>query len=350
MTKAAILNFIQYICVRQDEYGPENAFMFRQYHDGKDMVRSEYGYVDEDEGAAERSKKQKAARKKSKGKKKQRVPLTVAIFEPDASAATLAHGVHVTSSYTLPSAGASDWVQDTMPSGETSNFIIPQQGDIIDYNIDPILRGSNDTLQNNNDASIVVRGQTPGNVIVNEEEMCLLLEQGHPAVQPINGPGDGLPKYTVTFSAYQHLRNITNTSSAYPIYAPLTKSTSVTVNENPIITRPRPKPKPVTKKVQWQPNDDTQMDETETGAHTDNLRRSVRGHPGPSDNDETLRRSLRNQGNSKTPEVLKTSRVAPRKKMRAELVGSANDWLLSHHKYIYIKKKLILQFSQIPNL
>lgn len=173
MTKAAILIFCQYICGRQIKYGPENAFMFRQYHDRKDMVQSEYGHVNENEGAAERSKKQKATRQKSKGKSKQRGLLSLGIHDANTPVAQDRSTIAMQSTdktFIMPSA---------------VGVIGPMlRGSNIDDNIDPMLHGSNNRIQDIDKASVVLsEEQEDGDVIVNEEQMCLLLEQGHPAVR-----------------------------------------------------------------------------------------------------------------------------------------------------------------------
>jgi hypothetical protein len=163
MTKATILSLIVHIRMRQERYGAENAFRFRQYHNGSDMVSAEYETQVETERAADRAKKQKATRRKlKKGKEK----------------ATAAHSPKSPDPARVP------------PPDETSN---PRRA----------AHDNNDMI----DPALLPNPQDNPEIIVNDIQLQVLLAHGYPPAIPINGPNDGPPQYRYPASALEVLND-----------------------------------------------------------------------------------------------------------------------------------------------
>jgi len=58
MTKEQILMFFEHVTNREDRYTVKDAFQFHQYHDGKQLVISEYeGQGNGDHGGASKSRR-----------------------------------------------------------------------------------------------------------------------------------------------------------------------------------------------------------------------------------------------------------------------------------------------------
>jgi hypothetical protein len=162
MTKDSILELCDHIRQRQDEYGSKEAFRFKAYFDGKNMVKAEYGGRADDMQAAAKAQNQRKTRKEKqlegvqnanrKGKGKESRP------------------------------AASHRNAASTPQASTSAAHVPQ--------IDPALLGDSDTTPNPEDTDDAGRQ-------VEENEMQILIANGYPTLLPINGPNDGLPRYYV---------------------------------------------------------------------------------------------------------------------------------------------------------
>lgn len=174
MTKDSIVELCDHIRQRQDKYGSKEAFRFKAYFDGKNMVKADYGGRADDMQAAAKSQKQQKTRKEKrnrsrKGKEKEIRPTALAGHE---------------------TAAASGITKDIVPSSMDTST--PQASAAAAYfpQIDPTLMGDRDTSPNPEDTDITGRE-------VDENEMQILIANGYPTSLPVNGPNDGLPRYFV---------------------------------------------------------------------------------------------------------------------------------------------------------
>ena len=167
MTKAQLLDLMAHVQDREDKHGVNEAFRFRRYHNGMEMAPAEYGRHADEERAAVRSEKARAAhgkRSKSiKGKEKMtQWPDRAAVIERNAAAAN-----NLTS------------------------------------HIDPLLQSGVPALPNSPSEEFPPE---PSIRRITTVEMEVLMSLGHPPVAPINGPNDGLPEYEVPVTAFRLLQ------------------------------------------------------------------------------------------------------------------------------------------------
>lgn len=156
------------------------------------MVQVEYGRKTDDEWAAARAKKQQNTRK-----------------EKRATQAKKGKGKQISHSSSLTPIGTSTAVFD------------PQ--------IDPALLVGNglSTITSIVDTD---HHQDIG-TFIGENEMQLLISNGYPSTIPINGPGDGLPRYYVPTAAVDELKRII-ASQAQASFVPSPQTISLSVPPN----------------------------------------------------------------------------------------------------------------------
>lgn len=172
MLKEHIVDFCKNIRNRQIQYGPQDAFRFRQYSDGKAMFSAEYGRRADEERAATRAGKQRdrrAAIAKGQGSRKRK------------------------------------------PGGVT--VAAPEDEQIYDdpafSNIDPNLRPLPSPASTLPGHGIPSPRHTPPEperyVTVGFSEMERLKRHGYTGIPAINGPNDGPPMYSVPATARRFL-------------------------------------------------------------------------------------------------------------------------------------------------
>lgn len=172
LTKDTILELCNHIRLRQEEYGSEEGFRFHAYYDGNDMVQVDYGGKTDDERAAARAKKQQNARKEKRAQK--------------------GKGKQIPHSSTSTPIGTSPMV--------------------LDHQIDPALLVGN--ISSTITSIVDTNCHHDIGVFIGEDEMQLLISNGFPSTIPINGPGDGLPRYYVPATAVDKLKRIVAASKA----------------------------------------------------------------------------------------------------------------------------------------
>lgn len=229
MTKGAICQLIDYIRERQDKYGPEDAFRFHQYYNGKDMERSQYGTREEGR-AADRAKKQKQRRKsgKQKGKMKEIANTTQTAATTIRSNEQESHLTHPADIESNDTAASRQYIFGGNPF--TNNNVSE------DNNIDPTLRGITTPIDDSRNPEVLDEGR----IYVSEAELRKLVQHGYPATLPCNGPNDGPPMYPFPASARQVLDAESDPESVpRPKPVPRTGQSSSTEYD---AWRPRPRP------------------------------------------------------------------------------------------------------------
>jgi hypothetical protein len=279
MTKATILRLFEHIRMRQERYGPENAFRFRQYCNGGGMVIAEYGTRANDEKAADRARKQKASRGRSKkGKGKATAAIARNRSEAHTHDPTEAH-----------------------PQDESS---ITQSAE----------HDNNDMI----DPALLHNHEVDQGIIVNDIQMQVLLSHGYPPAIPINGPNDGPPQYQFPTSALDILNQPPPATNGHPQPPP--------TNEHP---RPRPTGRTITNATQdlhpQPPPTNERPRPRPTGRTTTNATQDLpEGHEPIT---EPRRRSLRNQREQDVTSPLRTAIAAKstRKRVREQPEDSPTD-------------------------
>ena len=205
MTKGNIISFCAHIWDRQEAHGAKDAFQFRQYHDGTDLVATEYGRRADLERAAERAAKQKSTRAGMAGVKKERKApgkgnKKAKATDSLAGLISLDDNLHAVIDK-VPADGPPAQGGD---NGRVSTAQVPDST----LMIDPCL------LQSNS-APVETRpidGHTccDESIIIDGTLMQALIRHGYPPSLPINGPNEGPPAYRVPGEAMKVLPNADN--------------------------------------------------------------------------------------------------------------------------------------------
>jgi hypothetical protein len=199
MIKADIQAFCDHVRERQDKHGVAEAFVFKGYHDGTQVVPSQYRRRFDKEKAAERARKQTRSRqsdKRAKLDKASKIALkgkqkeTLSVIDPAAVDPGLAHPISSVLAHAVSTLSV----------------------------IDPAL-AAGDPAMADPMSSVPAHAETPGTetVMVSDSIMRNLVNAGHHPMQPFNGPQDGLPMYYVHASALQLLEPQADSHNCDPV-------------------------------------------------------------------------------------------------------------------------------------
>ena len=194
--KETILNFCRHVKARQDSFGISDGFRFLRYQDGKERILADYGTRADEERAVNRATNKRSARNavasqgntrptaKSKGKQRDPGPEVPSGSENQQGL----RGPDPDTNFPDP---ATD-----LPDPETS---LPNPNNVphrreYPHVIDPALIDE----ENQSRAGPSTEAQDDSeHILITGMEMQVLKGLGHPAIIPVNGPGDGLPMYSV---------------------------------------------------------------------------------------------------------------------------------------------------------
>jgi hypothetical protein len=206
MTKIQLTEFCRHVYKRQEDYGPQDAFQFLRYHNGKELVMAEYASQivgTQATATAFRATKERPSGKTIRGNnrrgKQSKGQMVVIEGETDAQV------------FQTVVAGSST-------SGDAATF----------DNIDPVLLNLHEEGNQLGTTTIAqIDSSAPGtpiqhpaaasgtaadwnrlrppvttpNIIITEDQMQTLRDGGYSAGLPINGPNDGPPLYQVPATA-----------------------------------------------------------------------------------------------------------------------------------------------------
>ena len=204
MSKDNILAFCKHVQQRQEEHGVQDAFCFLKYYSGKEMIPAVYGTHEDEERAAAKAVRQRAARAAAKQFKEAKTrsvteqqqdnnhndPDNHLIPFQDRSTPNMSSAINKTGYQHAidPCLLMSDYGSANRGNRVPDGRPVPQSD------------GREESLS---DGRQFGDGPGPSSIIVSDSDMQILINCGFAtqAPIPINGPDDGPPKYQVDASA-----------------------------------------------------------------------------------------------------------------------------------------------------
>lgn len=207
MTKGSIVELCNHIRGRQEENGVRDAFRFRKYYNGKEVITTAYGIDKGQETAAARAMKQKHTRdiagKKKKGKSKKGKADEMGT---NTLVANLPTHSDVQQTPHVHTAGPAPPDGDPLTHPNHSDTVTHQTNIVLDQStIDPALLANTEVSRSSIPAADNPRLDN-STLSVNDSQMQILIKSGcYSSLLPINGPNEGPPRYCVPAAAQQIL-------------------------------------------------------------------------------------------------------------------------------------------------